>query len=80
MTGTQAVTLKLSDEQKQVVIRDQILEWEAAKLKLELQIEGAVAAAGSDASVSDLRLQIEGFNRAITKVSHRLNEEPLPGQ
>ena len=61
----------LSDEQKQVIIRKQLAEWEAQKLTVEVQIEGNLAI-NSSLDVSALEKQVSDIETAIAKVSKRL--------
>jgi hypothetical protein len=61
----------LSDEQKQVIIRKQLAEWEAQKLTVEVQIEGNLAI-NSSMDVSALEKQVSDIEAAIAKVSKRL--------
>ena len=61
----------LSDEQKQVIIRKELADWEAQKLTIEVQIEGNLAI-NSSMDVSALEKQVSDIEAAITKVSKRL--------
>ena len=61
----------LSDEQKQVIIRKELADWEAQKLTIEVQIEGNLAI-NSSMDVSALEKQVSDIEAAIAKVSKRL--------
>lgn len=62
----------LSTEQQHAIIQDQITDWEAQKFRLQLQVEGAIAAGGANAPLSSLHNQIKGFDKAIAKIRELL--------